>query len=104
MNDLVTIRDILLQKSQYDGWLYLPDGALDLDSKGVFIRSDNNADPESIDHIPDVVKNLNLKVTIDSETVEDIVFNASAQIKNISLEKLFMAFSHYIKNDAFLNF
>ena len=104
MNNILSIEEIILQATPYDGWLYLPDEKLSLDTKGIFIQSDKDADPESHDHIPDVVKNNKWVVTIDSDTVEDIIFNAKAQIPDIKLSDLFRAFVYYIENDAFIVF
>lgn len=104
MNQLVSIRDILQKKDVYDGWLYLPLKPWNLDTQGVFVKSDKNADPSSDDHIPEIVKKSNWKVTLDSEGIEDIISNAEDQLSSPTIENLFEAFLFYMENDAFIEF
>jgi hypothetical protein len=104
MNSLVAIKDVLLESVDFDGWLYIPNEEITLETNGIFIQSDKDADPNSEDHIPDIIKKNKWIATIDSETIEDIIFNAKSQNKSIGLSELFRAFVHYIKNDAFIVF
>ena len=104
MTQLVFVRDILLKKAIYDGWLYLPSKPWSLDTQGVFVKSDKNADPSSDAHIPEIVRKNNWKVTLDSEGIEDIISNAEDQLANPTIENLFEAFLFYIDNDAFIGF
>jgi hypothetical protein len=104
MDKLVSIRDVLSKTDVYDGWLYLPQKPWNLDTKGIFVKSDKNADPDSDDHIPKIVKENNWKVTLDSEGIEDIIYNAEDQLGNPSIDQLFEAFLFYVENDAFIEF
>jgi hypothetical protein len=104
MSDLVSIRDILSRKENYDGWLYLPPKPWSLDTMGAFIQSDKNADPGSLAHIPDFVKSDGWKEALDSEGIEDIIDNAGYQLDEPSINDLFAAFLYYVENDAFIQF
>ncbi|WBS02557.1 hypothetical protein OU994_30690 [Pseudoduganella sp. SL102] len=104
MSERVKIRDILLQKNEYSGWFYLPPKPWSLDTEGVLVEEDKDADPDSEDHIPDFVKKEGWVETLDAAGIEDIVSNAEAQIEDPTVTDLFDAFNFYIDNGAFIEF
>jgi hypothetical protein len=104
MNTLISIRNVLLKSEHYDGWLYLPDEPWTLDTNGIFVQSDKDAAPGSTEHIPQFVKTANWKGILDSDSIEDIIENATIQLINPTLEELLQAFIFYVHNDAFFEF
>lgn len=97
--DLLSIRQILEQVGKNSGWLYLPKGSWTLETKGIFVPYSKDDNP-----IPEFVKEMDLKITVDSDTIEDIESNAQDQIGFSDIDKLFEAFLYYCKNDAFIEF
>jgi len=100
----VTLREVLLQQAEYRGWLYLPDSPLSLDTLGYFVQFNKDEDPTDEGQLPEQVRSLSLRETIDAPTVEDIVINARQQLGSPSLEQLLQALVYYVENDAFMRF
>src|SRR6476469_1487810 len=104
MNGFVRIRDVLVQQDEYGGWLYLTASPWSLETQGVFVKEDKDADPNSDAHVPDIVKRNGWAEVLDAASIEDIVLNAKVQIAEPSEEDLFEAFNFYVDNDAFMDF
>lgn len=104
MNQCTKIRDVLEQKGEYSGWFYLPPQPWLLDTEGIFVKRDKDADPASDEHIPEVVTRNNWEPALDAAGIEDIIFNANQQVDDPSLEHLLAALIFYVDNDAFLDF
>jgi len=104
---LLTIREALrLTEKEPEvnrGWLYLPVGQWTLESQGIFFDPDINARP-GVDQTPDVIEANNWKLTLDTDLIDQIIFNAKAQKSDATIEELFQAFVYYYTNDAFLKF
>ena len=82
----------------------MPPKPWSLDTKGVFVIIDENIDPNSEGHIPEIVKVNGWVETLDVNSIEDVIDNAKAQLIVPSLDDLFEAFVFYIDNDAFIQF
>lgn len=104
MSQKVKICDILSQDDEYRGWFYLPPEPWSLETEGIFVEDDKDVEPGSDAHIPDIIKSEGWKVTLDEAGIEDVIFNAEAQIEDPTLEDLFSAFKFYLENDAFKEF
>ncbi len=102
MSKPMSICEILASADRHDGWLYLPPGPWTPETLGVFANSEKDADPLSPEPLPEIANAW--KVTIDSETVEDIVLNAIDQLGQPCPSDLFEAFVHYVETDGFIVF
>jgi hypothetical protein len=98
------LRDVLSGKSRHDGWLYMPSRPWGLDTECVFVQSDKDAEPGSKEHLPDSVVSGGWQPILDSESIEDIIFNAEDQLGSPTMNQLLNAFLYYVENDAFLEF
>ncbi|MFJ4344791.1 hypothetical protein [Pseudomonas sp. NPDC089401] len=101
--DLVTLEQILQAPGHHAGWLYLPAQPWGLATQGVFALDDKDADPAD-DPTPQVARQNHWQEVLDSDTIEDIVANARAQIPNSTLQQLLEAFVYYVEQDAFIRF
>jgi len=99
----VTIREVLEQKGEFFGWLFLPSKPWTLDTNGLFIQEDKDSDP-SEPFPPIIVEPCRLSAVLDWASIEDIVLNAKEQVGRPSVDNLFKAFIFYIENDAFITF
>jgi hypothetical protein len=99
----VTIREVLVKADVFQGWLYLPDKPWLLDTEGIFVREDLDADP-SAPFPPVVLSPCQLKEALDAASIEDIISNAEQQLAKPTLENLLEAFLFYMENDAFIEF
>jgi hypothetical protein len=104
MDKLLTIGEVLKQNQEYAGWFYLPNQPWNLQTKGVFVRRDKDADPNDESHIPKIAKENSWIPTLDAPCIEDIIFNAEDQIEHPTEDDLFRAFIFYFENDAFIDF
>jgi hypothetical protein len=92
----------------------LPRGAVYLEQKQSWTKEsigavlpDRYVDTTNYDEIEDrpaFAKRHNLFWILDTDTVEDIVYNAQLQLGNPSIEQLVDAFNFYWKHDGFLEF
>lgn len=98
--DLKSIRDILENVDENNGWLYLPERPWTLDTKGVFAPYGR----DSVRIVPKIARDRGFKITVDSDTIEDIISNAECQLKLSSIQKIFEAFVFYNDKDAFIKF
>jgi hypothetical protein len=101
MEKLISLRDVLLQKEAYQGWLYLPEEPWTLETKGIFVDLDDvpaGSEPD----LPEEVKKYNLHEVLDAVGIEDIIINAKEQIGSPSVDELLSAFVFYVENDAFI--
>jgi hypothetical protein len=103
MGVLVTIREILEGREPFSGWLYLPPPPWSLDTNGIFVEFDKDADPDD-DQIPELVKTNKWIEVLDAASIEDIVSNAKQQLGSPSIDQLFKAFEFYLDRDAFVVF
>jgi hypothetical protein len=99
----VTIREVLDKSDTFNGWLYLPKEPWSLDTEGIFIKEDKNADP-SDPFPPAILEPCHLKEALDAAGIEDVISNAEAQLGSPSIHQLFEALLFYIENDAFIEF
>lgn len=97
--NVVTIRRILQDPSAFSGWLYLPSLPWTLQTEGVFAPDTKDPDEEGI---PEAAARNDWAVTLDSDTIEDIVANACEQVDEPTIDQLFEAFVFYHENDAFI--
>lgn len=98
-DDVTTIRRILQDPSAISGWLYLPPLPWTLETEGAFVPYTKDDDEYSI---PEAAKRNDWAVTLDSNTIEDIVENACDQVSEPTIDQLFEAFAFYYQNDAFI--
>jgi len=101
-----TLKEILnsAKTSLAYGILYLPSNKKwDLETKGLIIDIDN-LDCSEVDEEdePLIAKKHNLKETIESACIEDIVSFSNGVKPNPSDEFLLESFLYYFKNDGFL--
>jgi hypothetical protein len=82
----------------------LPAKPWTLGTKGIFVKKDKDADPDSEGRIPDIVKQNGWEPTLDAAGIEDIIYNVEDQVDDPTDEQLFQAFIFYIANDAFIDF
>ncbi len=100
---IVNIRETLDKGNVFSGWLYLPKQPWSLDTQGIFLKEDKDADPS--DPFPPVILDAcQLSETLDAAGIEDVISNAQLQINNPTTEDLFKAFLFYMENDAFIEF
>ncbi|WP_080425505.1 hypothetical protein [Burkholderia ubonensis] len=99
-DNVVSIRSILEYPSKFSGWLYLPSLPWNLETNGVFAPYTKDADENNV---PEVASRHGWNITLDSDAIEDIVTNTSAQIENPTIDQLFEAFVFYYNNDAFID-
>jgi hypothetical protein len=100
---LLTMREVLEQAAVFDGWLFLPQQPWTLDTVGIFIKEDRDADP-SDPFPPAILAPCGLQVALDAAGIEDVIENAKDQLGAPRIDQLFAAFQFYIENDAFLEF
>lgn len=99
--EIILLRDVLSNPSDFSGWLYLPKKPWRLDTPCAWVSFDIDAEPGS-DPRPDFVRDRNWAETLDAEGVQDVVANALAQRPGAGLEDLLQAFEFYVENDAFI--
>jgi len=103
----VTIGEALrltMQNPQLNlGVLYLPEQQWTLDTAGMFVDFDKDYDP-NVDQTPEEVKINNWRETLDTDLIDQVIFNARAQRPTVTMEELVEAFSYYFDRDAFLRF
>lgn len=99
----VTIREVFEKNGEFSGWLYLPRQPWTLDTEGLFIEMDIDADP-SDPFPPALIGPCNLEEALDAAGIEDVISNAHSQLSNPSIDRLVDAFLFYIENDAFIEF
>lgn len=100
---LISIREVLQEPEMHSGWLYLPEQPWTLETQGVFVVDDKDVDPDE-DLVPAIVQENNWQEVLDSDTIEDVVENAKAQVVSPTVSQLFEAFIYYVENDAFIDF
>lgn len=99
----VTIREVLEEKDAFSGWLYLSPKTWTLDTEGIFIADDIDADPAA-PFPPAILAPCNLQEALDAAGIEDIISNAKDQLDSPTIDQLFEAFLFYVENDAFMDF
>ncbi|MET3118841.1 hypothetical protein AAKU64_003076 [Undibacterium sp. GrIS 1.8] len=102
MNHTISIKDILTNPENFDGWLYLPTGDLALGTNCFVLKQNLDADPDWNEQLKHQLIVQGWKPIIPNEEVEDVIENTKAQIDNPTLEQLFKAFVFYCENDAFM--
>lgn len=100
---IATLDEILTGKVPLKGWLYLDRKSWSLNTEGIMIEEDIDADP-NLPFPPEVIKKLNLTEVLDAACIEDIIDNINAQTLNPTAEQTFSAFLFYFENDAFIEF
>jgi len=81
-------------------FLYMPNNeAWDLGTK-CLILSEN----EDFDEVPAVHESTGFSYILGMDQIEDIVMNATAQLKTVRLDQLLQAFQFYYNHDAFIVF
>jgi hypothetical protein len=102
-----TLRDALNISQQvpsvYRGWLFLPPQPWALETEGIFFDPDKNNRSQT-DQTPEEIRSKQLALTLDSDSIEDVIFNARAQRPDGTIEELLAAFTYYFNNDAFMKF
>jgi len=100
-----TLREALLQTMQnpevYLGFLYLPRQPWTLDTAGAFFNFD--IDP-NIDQTSEFIRQKSWKETLDTDLIDQVIFNARAQKPDVNLDELLEAFTYFVNNDAFMPF
>jgi hypothetical protein len=96
----VVLGDILKAPSAHEGWLFIEPKPWTPQSRGVFVVFDKDADPDD-NPVPEWVEKLGWQETIDVNTLEEIVFNATAQLPSPTISQLVDAFAFYLERDAF---
>lgn len=103
----VTVMEALKVTEQeprvYRGWLFLPKQPWTLDTEGMFFDLDKNSE-SGIDRTPEDIKSKKLSMTLDSDLIEDVIWNAKAQRPDVTIEELLAAFTYYCNQDAFVKF
>lgn len=99
----VTIREAFEKNGEFSEWFYLPRQPWTLETEGLFIQEDIDAEPAA-PFPPAFLGPCNLQDTVDAAGMEDIITNAKNQLSTPSIEQLFEAFQFYIENDAFIEF
>jgi hypothetical protein len=104
---IVTLREALqttmANPERNLGFLYLPEQPWTLDTRGAFFDYDIDLDPK-VDQTPEIIKENNWKETLDSDLIDQMIFNARAQRSTVRIEELLDAFVYFVNNDAFLEF
>jgi hypothetical protein len=100
---IVTIRETLDKGNVFSGWLYLPKQPWNLDTQGIFLKEDRDADPFG-PFPPVILDACQLSEALDAAGIEDVIINAQNQINNPTTEDLFKAFLFYMENDTFIEF
>lgn len=100
---IVTLADVLAAPSKFKGWLYLEPEPWTPGTQGIFVEFDKDADPDD-DDVPAWAEEQGWVETLDVNTIEEIVFNATSQLGKPSNEQLCEAFMFYFENDAFKEF
>jgi hypothetical protein len=100
---ITTLQEILIEKIPLKGWLYLETKPWDLNTEGIMVEEDKDADP-SAPFPPKIIQQLNLIEVLDAAGIEDIIDNAESQISNLTAEQILLAFEFYFDNDAFIEF
>ncbi|HZL87195.1 MAG TPA: hypothetical protein VFB96_02365 [Pirellulaceae bacterium] len=102
MNQLLTLGEVLTNDAiPFDHHLCLPEGVdWNGDTRCAIVESDELSGPE--EHPLAVAHKL--ICTIGTNEVQDIIFNAKAQLPEASADKLLEAFCFYFDNDAFIEF
>jgi hypothetical protein len=94
-----TLAEVLGKASRFNPghFLYLPmDEVWHLGTEcAVLPQSD-------IDGVPDIAQQSGLSYALGVAAIQDIVANAAAQVKGVSLDQLFRAFLYYYDHDAFM--
>jgi hypothetical protein len=108
MEDTRTCRDVLMNIEREDptAWLYLPSTRdWSLESMAMVLQSEEVA-PEEEDQpdagVPREAKEIGLTPALPITVVQDIVSAARNQQPDAPDERLFEAFLHYFRHDAFL--
>jgi hypothetical protein len=90
------------------GWLYLPkDRPWGLQSEAaVFVNDEVPPDEEGLPDagIPEAARRAGLMPVLPVSVVQEIVFNATAQVPNADGPLLLKALLHYYDTDAFADF
>ena len=85
------------------GVLYLPKQPWTLSTKGMFFDPDIDLDP-NLDQTPEEIRSNGWEETLDTDLIDQIIFNAKAQKTEVTIDELFQAFVYYFNEDAFLRF
>lgn len=103
---LVSIRQVLSAPGEYQNWFCLPpdEQKWALDTLGVFSLDSVDFSPDSDEYLPRQVKEQGWIETLEVAMIEDVIFNAQAQLGTTSIEQLFLAFVFFFQNDAFIEF
>lgn len=99
----VSIKKVLQEPQMHSGWLYLPEQPWTLETQGVFALDDKDVDLDE-NLVPAIAQESNWQEVLDSDTIEDVVENAKAQVLNPTISQVFEAFIYYVENDAFIDF
>ena len=104
---LTTLREILSGCDALDpkAWVYLPAGEWSLNTSAAVLRSEEvppGLENEPHAGVPQFAKEHGLRQVLPVTTVQDIVDNAHAQKRDISVNELLKAFDYYYKHDAFI--
>ncbi len=104
METLISILRRALNSCLEEGWLYLPKAReWRPNTKGAILDVDGMTDAEVDDEdYPMFAKERGLVATIDSQTIEDVVWSARQLESPPSEDLLIEAFTYYVKFDAFL--
>jgi hypothetical protein len=102
MNMLLTVRELLTTETlPFDHHVLLPDDPKwNAQTSCAIVESDEIANPE--EH-PLAVAN-GLTISIGTNEVRDIIYNAQEQIADATFDQLLEAFQFYLDNDAFIDF
>jgi hypothetical protein len=100
---IVTLADVLASPNASKGWLFLEPEPWTPATKGIFVDFDKDADPAD-DDVPAWAEEKGWIETLDVNTIEEIVFNATSQLRKPTTDQLAEAFTFYFENDAFKEF
>lgn len=82
--------------------LYLPKESWTPNTSAMVLDPDDIDNPEDPDDDPRAAKDAGFEYVLMMQDVDSISQNARLQKSSISEKDLFKAFTHYIKNDAFI--
>jgi len=100
-----TLREALLRTMHHPeehlGFLYLPHQPWTLDTSVAFF--DFDIDP-NMDQTSEFIKQKGWKETLDTDLIDQVIFNAKAQKPEVDLDELLQAFTYFVNHDAFMVF
>lgn len=101
---IVNLREVFEQQGegQFEGWLYLPQIPWTLETEGIFMMEDIDADPNK-KFPPALLEQCRLTPTLDATGIEDVIAFSKNKNDTATTEELLNSFKFYVENDAFLD-